>query len=115
MPKYKQSWRMPQGSALTLSRKDDDNLESKLGKFIEPQPDGCWLWRGRDDGKYAADPRVPSSQVHRWTYETLVGPIPKGHHLHHECGRRSCVNPAHLTPMTPSQHMAHHAALRKAS
>lgn len=52
-------------------------------------------------------------RVHRWVYEILVGPIPGDHVLHHTCETKRCVNPAHLEPLTPSEHAAVHAALRR--
>jgi hypothetical protein len=37
-------------------------------------------------------------------YELLVGPIPQGKELHHTCRNRRCCNPAHLQPLTRSEH-----------
>lgn len=44
--------------------------------------------------------------AHRYSYEKWVGPIPEGHDLDHrpECPK-NCVNPAHLTPRTRSEHI----------
>ena len=39
--------------------------------------------------------------AHRYVYEKEVGPIPDGFHLDHLCRNTSCVNPAHLDPVTP--------------
>jgi hypothetical protein len=39
-------------------------------------------------------------RVHRWAYETLVGPIPDGLVIDHLCRVRNCVNPDHLEPVT---------------
>lgn len=91
-----------------------------LGDKIEPQPDGCWLWTGRTDdagyGQYQGHfAGIESHVVHRIVYHILVGPIPEDHHLHHECHNRACCNPEHLSPMTPSDHMSHHARERWAS
>lgn len=43
--------------------------------------------------------------AHRYAYEKWFGPIPEGHDLDHgpECPK-NCVNPAHLTPRTKSEH-----------
>ena len=30
-------------------RQGDNALEVRIGKGIEPQPNGCWLWKGRAD------------------------------------------------------------------
>lgn len=79
----------------------------------------CWRWIGfiGDQGygqfSHRAAGRMHGGPAHRWGYELLVGPIPDGHDLDHTCcvagvcpgGRscphRSCVNPAHLEPVTP--------------
>lgn len=66
------------------------------------QVTGCWewvaaltnhgygqvWWNGRNLG------------AHRVAYELLVGPIPRGRQLDHLCRMRSCINPAHLEPVT---------------
>lgn len=61
----------------------------------------CWIWKGERSahgyglygGKFA----------HRFVYEWLVGPVPKGIHLDHRCRQRGCVNPGHLEPVTPKE------------
>lgn len=42
--------------------------------------------------------------AHRFIYEQVVGPIPKGSHLHHNCNESLCVNTDHLTPLTVPEH-----------
>ena len=37
---------------------------------------------------------------HRYAYELVIGPIPKGLTLDHLCRVRGCVNPGHLEPVT---------------
>lgn len=93
----------------------DHSDEAKIGKRIVVQPDGCWLYNGKAEtyqsthlgrgssGRYAVS-------VHRWVYETLVGPVPDGHDLHHECRTPGCCNPEHLTPLTRRDHSAQHHA-----
>lgn len=63
----------------------------------------CWLWTGAGDGFgyghfNAGGGRANSVYVkaHRFAYEQLVGPIPKGLHIDHICHNPPCVNPDHL-------------------
>ncbi len=36
------------------------------------------------------------------------GEVPRGMHVHHTCGVKSCVSPAHLCVLTPAEHAAEH-------
>ncbi len=73
----------------------------------------CWLWTGTRTGlgygifyyesKYA--------MAHRAGYHMFVGPVDPALHLHHRteepicCIGPSCVNPAHMLPVTPAVHV----------
>ena len=61
--------------------------------------EGCWFWAGpiRKTG-YGVFGR---SSAHRVAYELAVGPIPGGLVIDHLCRVPSCVNPAHMEPVTP--------------
>lgn len=91
-----------------------------LDAFTEDES-GCWLWRNRVGSKgYAYFTRdsghTPRTVLaHRFAYEMMVGPIPDGAQLDHlchnedqscaggwKCRHRSCVNPAHLEPVSQS-------------
>jgi hypothetical protein len=67
---------------------------------------GCWLWTGyttQGYGRVYFGSRMSvmrSEMAHRVIYEHVVGPIPPGITLDHLCRVRSCVNPAHLEPVT---------------
>lgn len=63
---------------------------------------GCWQWTGflNHDGYGRAWMHGKHVMAHRFTYEALVGPIPAGLVIDHLCRNRSCVNPAHLEPVT---------------
>ena len=103
-------------STYTTWRSSDESLEAKIGKLIRPMPNGCWEWQASTaTGGYGQSKTLTGQpvRVHRYVYETLVGPIPERHHLHHECENTRCCNPAHLTPMPAGDHIAHHAALRR--
>lgn len=81
-----------------------DRLEAKISR----DPDGCWRWTGakgllgygvlgrgtRGDGLIGA---------HIASYILNVGPIPAGLVLDHLCRNPSCVNPAHLEPVTRAE------------
>lgn len=62
----------------------------------------CWLWTGSTDehgyGQFWFEGRLVSA--HRWSYESLRGPIPDGLFLDHLCRVVNCVNPVHLEPVT---------------
>lgn len=70
---------------------------------LPSDPEGCWLWRGVWHEKgYGTmhSRRFGHFYAHRLTYEMFVGPIPTGLHIDHLCRNPSCVNPAHLEPVT---------------
>lgn len=73
---------------------------------IEPSPE-CWVWEGSKSspgyGHFGLDNKTPAS--HRVAYEWFVGPIPEGLQLDHLCRNPSCVNPAHLEPVTPKENV----------
>lgn len=52
-------------------------------------------------------------QVHRLSYETFIGEIPKGMHVHHKCENKSCCNPGHLQLKTPKDHAVLHKKSKK--
>lgn len=98
----------------------DASTEARFGKHVTPMPNGCWAWGNDLDhyGNFAVHSgggMKTQVQAHRFAYETIVGPIPDGQHLHHICENPGCVNPAHLVPLTPSDHKHEHVRLRRAS
>jgi hypothetical protein len=75
----------------------------KLGDWFVPEPNtGCWLWmrsvKNSGYGQYRIGSRV--FLAHRLLYEALIGPIPNGLTIDHLCRTKSCVNPAHMDPVT---------------
>jgi hypothetical protein len=67
----------------------------------------CWIWTGTKGNGYGYfwDGRR-NAQAHRFSYEMHVGPIPAGLTLDHLCRNPSCVNPAHLEPVTLAVNLA---------
>ena len=79
------------------------NTFKRLADKIDIQPGGCWLWTGKlQDGygitSFTGKPKI----AHRVVYSLLVGSISEGLVLDHLYRIRSCVNPAHLEPVTQS-------------
>ena len=67
------------------------------------QTNGCWIWPGArqaGSGYALADIDGKTSLLHRAVYKALVGPIPEGLTIDHLCRVTSCVNPAHMEPVT---------------
>jgi len=65
----------------------------------------CWFWRGaRSSAGYAYMGRAGTNRiVHRvvaWAEAGFPGQLSLFPQVHHTCGVRSCVNPAHLVPVT---------------
>ena len=86
--------------------------ETRLGQRIVPMPNGCWAMDGNLDkyGTFHEAGYAGSERAHRIVYEVLVGPLDPDDVLHHECRNKGCVNPEHLTPMSPGDHSRLHAA-----
>jgi hypothetical protein len=88
--------------------KTEAELRAELERRSIPVPFcGCLIWLGRLDvrGGYPLVARgsgrseVPY-RAHRLAYEFAKGPVPEGLVLDHLCRVRSCINPAHLEPVT---------------
>lgn len=73
---------------------------------------GCWIWQWRAHrfGYGVKNVLLPSGRrttmtAHRWLYTERIGPIPDGYQLHHCCGVPACVNPEHMEPLHPTEHI----------
>lgn len=86
--------------------------ETRFWENVDKTADGCWLWLGgkNHNGYGAMFFAGRTIGAHRFAYQLLVGPVPHGFHLHHECQVRACVNPAHLVAVSPHEHPVLHAA-----
>ena len=68
----------------------------------------CWEWTGSRNPKgygSVTNGRGGSMLAHRKAYQETVGEIPDGMQLDHLCKNTSCVNPAHLEPVTNAENM----------
>ena len=79
------------------------NLELITGYVpvqVEEGFNDCWVWCGKMNRNGYG--RLTTGQMaHREMYEFVTGlEIPYKHVLDHKCRVRSCVNPAHLEPVT---------------
>lgn len=81
------------------------NNEDRFFKYVE-KTESCWNWTAslrKGYGRFSI--KGESVAAHRYSYELLVGKIPKGLHLDHLCRNRRCVNPAHLEPVTLQENL----------
>jgi hypothetical protein len=78
----------------------DDGLPESC-YFVNRKPAPCGYFQ-----KYIGN--YKNEYIHRLIYEATNGDIPKGYHLHHLCDNKICVNPEHLIPVTPKEHILMH-------
>jgi hypothetical protein len=106
----------PRPSFVRMGINHAQPIETRVGRHIAPQPNGCWQWTGPLDkgyGQFREFSNGPLALAHRWVYEALRGPLPAGVLLHHTCENKACVNPDHLVQVTRSEHASIHQALRR--
>ena len=79
-----------------------DQLKNKISLVGD-----CWVWKAHRTKKGYGTVRYKGKmrKAHRVVYELLVGTIPDGLEIDHLCNNTSCVNPAHLEPVTPEENM----------
>jgi hypothetical protein len=87
-----------------MRKTESERFWEKVNKV----PGGCWEWTAstaKGYGHFGVGGRNGSTiYAHRWAYEHLVGPIPKGLQIDHAvCQNKICVNPDHLEPVTPKE------------
>ncbi len=99
----------------TRSRRDRGYVIGQCSRFRKGhsgrKPDnyvvgesGCWEWQGARTnfgyGILGQDNKI--ILAHRFYYEKLHGPIPKGMVIDHLCRNPRCCNPDHLEVVTPA-------------
>lgn len=73
----------------------------------------CWLWRkatvNTGYGSFCITSQSERKIVsaHRFSYELVNGPIPKGFVVDHICHELRCVRPDHLRAVTVKQNLEH--------
>lgn len=71
--------------------------------IVDPET-GCWNWQHAKTALGYGQVTRPGGRgmvcAHRMVYERDRGPVPAGLELDHLCRNPSCVNPAHLEPVT---------------
>lgn len=89
------------------------SIEDRFWAKVE-KTETCWLWTAcKFSNGYGQFQRVDGGTkvAHRIAYELLVGDIPEGLVLDHVCHVRTCVNPAHLRPVTNKQNVENASGL----
>jgi hypothetical protein len=82
--------------------------------FTIDEVTGCWLWSRHlnTDGYGQKGDRRVMRHAHIVYWERANGPVPDGLELDHLCRQRSCVNPAHLEPVTHLENIRRGIAAR---
>lgn len=97
---------------MTITRKP---IIERLMSKVEISDTGCWIYTAKPSSGGYINFKIEGKthHVHRVAYEWIVGPIPPGLHIDHDCHNtdlncgggptcihRRCINPAHLKPRT---------------
>ncbi len=108
-----------------MGRRESSASAEPIWRFmshVTPEPNtGCWLWTGTTNnvgyGQFSHGERALRRQVlaHRWLWEYICGPIPRGLEVDHRCRLRVCVNPDHLDLVTHRENVCRGYAARRAA
>jgi hypothetical protein len=66
----------------------------------------CWIYAGATDRHgypqltHMVEGKKKTTMIHKAMYQTERGEIPAGMTLDHKCRVTTCINPAHLEPVT---------------
>jgi hypothetical protein len=69
--------------------------------------DDCWNWIGfvKPNGYGSLNYKGKTYQAHRAVFEALVGPVPDGMVVDHQCENKTCCNPRHLQCVLQSENL----------
>lgn len=116
-------WSLPSVPKVRYAKPKAKSVQNRFWEKVDRSGGlfACWTWKGYvNSAGYAVfwwgTHRNPEP-VHRVAWQLTVGDIPEGMYLDHLCRNRSCVNPSHLEPVTPSQNqhrrLDHHPCVFK--
>jgi len=86
-------------------------LEERFWEKVDKNGlNGCWIWTNSFRGGYGAiKTKGKMRGAHVVSWELHNGrKVKNGYIVHHECGNKKCVNPAHLQEMTEAKHLSLH-------
>lgn len=74
----------------------------QAGPIVRPELGPCWIWTGARQGsgygRFWTGVRIDGA--HRFSWESVHGPVPSGFEVDHKCDNPPCVNPTHLQLLT---------------
>ena len=82
--------------------------EERLAQRVRRDDEtGCWEWLGAHKRGGYGHMSVDGSMrlVHRLAWEVVMGPLEPGMEIDHLCRNRTCLNPAHLEPVTKEENV----------
>ena len=83
-------------------------VEERLAERAERDLNtGCWEWQGATKRGGYGHMSVDGSMrlVHRLAWEVVMGSIEDEMEIDHLCRNRTCLNPAHLEPVTKAENV----------
>jgi hypothetical protein len=83
---------------MSRGRKPIDPIERFHAKYIIDEETGCWEWVGYyfNGGYPGINIDKKMTLVHRFSYQTFIGPLIDGLVICHNCNNKKCVNYNHL-------------------
>lgn len=92
-------------------------LAGRFATKIEPGPIAptmdtpCLLWTAATRfgyGRICGEGISSMKLAHVVAWEFVNGPVPEGHHIHHRCEIKHCVNEEHLEALASKKHLELH-------